>query len=167
MPSLINRVPPGLLSLLGIKALGQNPQWLPDSLQPTLELLQLYTSANAQESTYLTPAIGAAGAFVSTTAGPGPGELWLVDRMSVYTNGGLPVGTTLTDVRPIYQNTATNALTFLNGTAASATVGEQLIIGGQQFVLPVGCRLGAHVRSLALGTAQQLTVCVRYVPLVI
>lgn len=42
MPSVINRVPPGLLSLLDIKAQGENPRFLGDQVTPTFDFWQLY-----------------------------------------------------------------------------------------------------------------------------
>jgi len=42
MPSVINRVPPGLLSVLDIKAQGENPRFLGDQVTPTLDFWPLY-----------------------------------------------------------------------------------------------------------------------------
>ncbi len=44
MPSQIQRVANGLLALLNIKATGENPRWLADVVQPTLDLGFLYGS---------------------------------------------------------------------------------------------------------------------------
>lgn len=42
MPSTINRVPPGLLSLLDIKAQGENPRFLSDVVGPVFQFRDLY-----------------------------------------------------------------------------------------------------------------------------
>lgn len=42
MPSKVNRVPPGLLSYLDIKAQGRSPDTLPDTLQAVTDLTQFY-----------------------------------------------------------------------------------------------------------------------------
>lgn len=98
MPQLINRVPPGLLSLLDIKSLGQNPIALADQLSPVLELASLYFESIAGRVTGSTPAVNTVGQSEFTGAGtrlrPNPGELWIIRRVAVRPLAALGAGTT-------------------------------------------------------------------------
>lgn len=166
MPSLINRVPPGLLSLLGVKALGQNPSILPDTVQPQLELLDMYLAGNAQEAQSTTSAINLPGIWGVTTPAPGPGEMFYVQHLSV---GSLVVLAAATGFRvqcAMYDVTAANKVWTL-GPEVAATTGEMFFSSNYRpFILPAGYRLAAFVSHfLAGGVATQLRVAVRYVPL--
>lgn len=92
MPSQINRVPPGLLSLLGIKALGQNPSVLNDTVQPTVDLIRWYLSIYSQLETS-DVAVGAVGIVISTTLRAGPGEMLILDGAASFTLNQLPATT--------------------------------------------------------------------------
>lgn len=165
MPSLVNRVPPGLLSLLGIKAGGQNPAILPDTLQPTLELLELYVSGNAVDVDAATSLVVNNGVWAIGTPAPGPGEIYLVERMSVTIGANLAAGTTYRVV-PTISDAVTAGRVFPVGPEASATAGQRLSVGSWGgFVLPSGFRLGLFAAQVTLGTAVQMSVAARYVPL--
>lgn len=72
-PPVINATPKGLLSLLGIKNGGSNPQSLAGFIQPTTELLSFYMNSVADEYGFSAPAAaGFAGAlsFTNQTSGP-------------------------------------------------------------------------------------------------
>lgn len=72
-PPVINTTPKGLLSLLGIKNGGSNPQSLAGFVQPTADLLSWYCHSIADEYGFSAPAAaGFAGAlsFANQTSGP-------------------------------------------------------------------------------------------------
>jgi len=76
MPSLVNRVPQGLLDLLGIKALGLNPAVFPDTLQAVLDLEYFYLNV---DNSYRTGVFSAGpGAASIGLAGPPPGFIWII-----------------------------------------------------------------------------------------
>lgn len=163
MPSLINRVPPGLLSLLGIKSLGVNPSLLADMVQPVLELRDLYYGVYAQEAIHTITAPAAPGIHVSNLAGPGPGEIWLVERMSIFPTVVLPAGTTYGNVSPMMYNQGTAVAHALDsGTLITITAGQTGQIGSSRFILPTNYRLGAFIGSVTLGTATAWYISVRY-----
>lgn len=167
MPSQVNRVPPGLLSLLGIKASGQNPSILPDTLTPTLELLDLYMAGNAQEVVASTSAVNLVGIWGVASLQPGPGELYLVERMSVSTTTALAAGTTY-EVQPMLYEASTGARRYTVGPRVGATVGQVFCTASERpFIVTPGYRLGAFVSVATLGVAQQFAVAVRYVPLTV
>jgi len=165
MPSLVNRVPPGLLSLLGIKAGGQNPAILPDTLQPTLELLELYIAGNAQETLQLTSAVNLPGIWGIVSPAPGPGEIYYVERFSVGILSVLAAGTVYRVQPAIYDASAANKVwTF--GPPVSAAAGEIFNCASDRpFILPAGYRLAAMVSQYTAGTPVQMRVAARYVPL--
>lgn len=104
MPSLINRVPPGLLSLLGIKALGQNPSVLADILTPELDVTDLYFAAFSEQAGGTTGAITTAGTAPFSALTVPPGELWYLDRLAIVSTGALAASTTYRVAAAIYDN---------------------------------------------------------------
>lgn len=82
MPSIINRIPPGLLSMLDIKAQGENPKFLSDTVTPGMEFLPFYElqKYEAQVSSIIaTAAVGfSAGIQVPE------GQYWHVKHHSVF-----------------------------------------------------------------------------------
>lgn len=163
MPSLVNRVPPGLLSLLGIKAGGQNPSILPDVLTPTLELMELYSSANATEAAGTTSAVNLTGLWGIAALQPGPGEIFLVERMTVDLVNVLAAGTTMRVQPCFYQN-----YPYTVGLPAEAGPGEVLSVFSQRpFILPAGHRLALFASKVVLGVAAQFRIQARYLALTI
>lgn len=166
MPETINRAPPGLLSLLGVPSFGRNPSFLADQVVPTLDLRTFYQSVYCQEAINTITAPAAVGQHVSNLAGPGPGEIWLVERMSLYPTVALPVGTTYANVCPIYVDAGSGVAHYLDtGTLLTVTATQQGIIGSSGFVLPTNCRLGMYVGGVTLGTATAWYCSTRYVSL--
>jgi hypothetical protein len=165
MPSLVNKVPPGLLALLGIKAGGQNPSILPDTLTPTIELLELYVSGNCTEVNANTSAITNPQLWnASALPQPGAGEMFVVERMSIAAAGTLPAATTYRLQPIIYEPTGVRH--FPVGPAVTATVNERLLSGNDRwFIVPPGYRMGIAALAVTLGTATAFTISARYVPL--
>lgn len=165
MPSLVNRVPPGLLSLLGIKAGGNNPSVLPDVLTPTLELLELYVAGNAVDGVAATSVITGLGVWGVAAFQPNPGELLYVERMSVSRTAGLAAGTTYT-LQPCLYDLNTASKIFAVGPAITATAGLSLLTASERpFIVPPGYRLAAFCSQFVAGTVVSFNVAARYTTL--
>jgi hypothetical protein len=158
VPQLINRVPPGLLSLLGIQSTGRNPVLLADDLQPVLNLTDAYLFAQSVPFADTTAAIGATG-FVSglSSPTPPPGEIWVFSSYTVVFTVPLPAGTTYR-VRPCVGETSSGIIVHC-GEVASGTVGERPIArSGEPFYVAPGQLVGAYCESVTLGTAQAVAL---------
>jgi len=164
VPSLINQVPPGLLSLLGIKALGVNPSILPDELSPSLDLFTLYIAGNSIERRSTTAAIGTTGFFSAAALIVPAGELWLVEAFSIDLSAVVGAATTYR-LKPAYFNVGTNAL-FAVGASASATTGDRLNAKADDwFYLPSNYQPGVYCEQVTPGVPQTCNIAFRYVPL--
>lgn len=79
MPSRINKVPDGLLDLLDLKALGQNPSVFPDTVQPSIDLFPFYAAGDLRQ--YREQVNSAAAGSLVTLRIP-TGEIWIPIHMS-------------------------------------------------------------------------------------
>lgn len=124
MPSAINRVPPALLSLLDIKAGGQNPQLLADQIAPTLELLDLYLGGIAtHQNGNTTAAVAAPGITAIQVVLPAPGELLVVTRGTAAPTAVLGAATTIRYRLGIYD--VANSEMVYAGPSTSGATGER------------------------------------------
>lgn len=162
MPSLVNRVPPGLLSLLGIKALGVNPSVLQDDLEASLDVTDLYYVGNSEEIASQTSAINAVGAWpISTPLLVPSGELWVVTRAACWAANTLLAGTTYRCRLGIYNGPTTR--TVLVGESFTGTAGERPAGSFQTWpvILTPSEQLAVWCESVTLGTAAQFAVVAR------
>lgn len=81
----VQTLPAGLLGLLGVKNAGQNPNILPDIVQPTLELLTMYALSLSQRKQETIAKPGGAGAITKSTGAlvVPAGKYWYVWEMHV------------------------------------------------------------------------------------
>lgn len=166
--SNINRVPPGLLSLLAIKSLGQNPSLLSDTVQPSIELYKLYSGVYAEEMQATVSAPANVGIHTANAAVPGPGEIWIVSEFTLTPTAALAAGTTYGNICPVMVSRSSNAVYSLDpGTVQTASAGQQLCIGVRDFILPTNFTLGMFVGNLTLGTALDWYVFARFVRLLV
>lgn len=166
MPSLINRVPPGLLSLLGIKSLGQNPQFLPDTVQVTLAMERLYVSGFAAREVSSTGAFASPG-FKATSLAPNPGELMVLDGICGYSLAALGAGTTL-KFKIVIADNASGTPTAVLSETASGTAGEIPSCGSDRLVVvPAGSVLGIHVDQLVVGVNPNVRLEARVIRLAV
>jgi hypothetical protein len=155
MPSTINRVPPGLLSLLDVKSMGVNPVQLGDQLLPVIELGNQYAAATGQLLTGTTPAAAAPGR-VEPSSGysyrAGPGELLVVSYICGRTSAALGAGVSCRFRICVYD--ATLGANVFGGTVISGSVGElpQASTDRVLFV-PPGFGIGVQVEQIAGGNA--------------
>lgn len=90
----INAVPSGLLALLGIQNGGRYPEWMPNVLQPVIDLTDWYLTTEMEVQAPAANAVNALGNF-DVTAGSlrvPNNELWYVVGYSVATNGAIAAG---------------------------------------------------------------------------
>lgn len=150
MPSQVNRVPQGFLSLLGIQALGQNPRILPDELQATLDLTPFYVRGYNQP-------VGANSAALATV-GPSllvqplfdvpAGELMLVTSVVARTSAVLAAGAAI-KFAPCVLNMTNGIEVELLGEIATGAPGEIPYSGSSKLVVvPPGFTIGVAVQSL-------------------
>lgn len=161
MPSLINRVPPGLLSLLDIKALGQNPSLLTDSVQPTIDLSEFYARIYSSLVTDLTVVPGTVGFQPVTAFDTAPGEMVVLAGLGCLADSPLAAGTSVR-CTPVIADQATGRVLSQIAPETSGTAGEQPYTGTDQLVtLGPGTRLGVMISALTLGTGPRLRISAR------
>lgn len=73
----IQRLPTGLLDLLGMQSTGDTPHLMSGEVQPTLDLTDLYLTDRLAGANVATANVAVVGPLLTTT-GPAPGEMWLV-----------------------------------------------------------------------------------------
>lgn len=72
----IQRLPAGLLDLLGMQSTGDTPHYIAGEVQPVLDLTDLYLTDRLTGANGNTAQVSAVG-LLTTTVGPSPGEMWL------------------------------------------------------------------------------------------
>lgn len=160
MPSLINRLPGGLLSLLGIKSVGLNPQILADSVQPTIDLGRFYEAYGSQVVTGANGSASGIGVFYASEwwNQVSNNEVWAVQSVCIALAGyaALPAATTYRARVAIFNPNngvvvqgAPEALTFTTGETPLWTLSPDAVI-----LVPPGFALGLFVNAATLGTAQ-------------
>lgn len=159
MPSLINTQPTGLLSVLGIKSVGQNPAVLSDLVQPVVNLDDAYglgSSSYVQGSIGTLNTIGLNSAFPVVPAG----EAWLVHEMGVQSIAVLAAATSYR-LAPCVFSQGLN-LNLYTGPMQSFIAGERVLFSTDRKVfVPAGFQLGLAVSALALGTATAILAFAR------
>lgn len=153
MPSLINRVPPGLLSLLGIKAMGENPVVLTDELTPSIELLDFYAGANAIRLNGSTGNITGTGLFQVTALQPPTGEIWLINTCCYRTNAALAAATTIRG-RAVVHDVSLGVPVYADSGTLTGTTGEVPSMGwSRPVIVQPGYGVGLFIDSATIGTA--------------
>lgn len=145
---LINRAPSGLLSRFDMKAGGQNPSQLPDFVQPTVEISQLYEVDQRLIAidTFAAGVVGPNGGSVT----PAAGFIWHVTHVGGYCIANLAAGEACRFRVGIY---ATFLATFhaLTQAAGSAIVGERPAVGTEcDLYMRPGDALGAFIEQITL-----------------
>jgi hypothetical protein len=146
--------------MLGIKATGQNPHVLPDSVQSTLDLSMFYRNTEAAHAGGITNAVNATGVFGTSPLWPQPGELWVVNSFAIIATANLLAATSIRFRACIYE-IVDNDVTWVSPTFASGAVGELPALGGAfdgPLLVPAGYGLAAWVEQIAVGTAPTLRI---------
>jgi hypothetical protein len=155
MAQLIQRVPAGLLSLLGLKAGGVNPSVLSDTVQPMLDLSALYGVGAAQFLTVGGNVV--VGLFASTLIVP-DNEVWYVRNYTVYSNGALGAGVSAQWAPAYFLNVAGATRAFQVGPLSNlGAVGNFVSSAGDTpFLLPPSSTLGVIAQVIAAGPVAAL-----------
>jgi hypothetical protein len=148
MPSLINRVPPGLLSLLGTKAMGINPSVLPDTVQPIVDTTQAYLGAFAERLQVDTSAVTARAVLGSSgQLAPGVGEIFAVNSCIAFAQ--VAAASTLR-MRLVLFDVGTGNVFAAAPASASAAASEWAICSWDgPLYIPTGFELGVAVESFS------------------
>jgi hypothetical protein len=159
MPSQVNRVPPGLLSLLGIKSTGVNPTMLGEELTPTMDLTQMYAAGHAVSLFGTTGVINATGMWDGGGLTQVPaGEFWICDSVCITSTAVLGAGT-------IYRGRAAVAdvtggiIRVLGPTSGNVTQTERFAtqLQGPIYVRP-NETIGVFIEGFTAGVAQAFNV---------
>lgn len=152
MPLPINRVPPGLLSLLDTKSGGVNPLQLSEVLSGSLELLPFYTAANSGLVSGNTAATNVTGAVAPTASGNNfrtpNSELWILSYAAVRSAAVLGAATTVKAALCIY-DVALGVVTWCD-SHQSFTTGERVAVStNRTLVMGPNDGLGIHFAGYA------------------
>lgn len=153
MPSLVNRNPPGLLSLLGIKSGGDNPNVLGDSILPVLQVTELYLAGFAQPEAAATNAPAAPGFFAvnGPLLIPGPGEILVMSGVAATAQAAIGAGVTIKYKVAITQNIVGGVFEIVSDTI-TATAGDIPSTGSTDVIIvPPGFTPGVYVDSITGG----------------
>lgn len=148
MAGNVNRVPQGLLSLLDMKAAGENPRELANLLAGVLDLTDLYLSNLRQTvSANVTPA---GTAFISAGLGPSAGEIWYVRQATCVSSGVLPAAAFLAFAVGYQPGGVLGFFIGMGPDSRDSTVGERPVsVSVDTAVLQPGDLLGAWVSNFA------------------
>lgn len=131
-PLTIQRVATGLADLLGLRATGQLPANLAETVAATVDIWPLYGLDRQAAKTGTSAAIGAVGTIFPSVGAPTTvpaGEIWDVLGITISKNGGgvLGAGTTYKIAPMISRNGLTNTTELLS-PIVSFTTGENPIV---------------------------------------
>jgi len=140
VPGLINRVPQGLLSLLDLKAQGENAKELSYQLFTVLEALDFYL-APIREIVTDTETVPGTGPDGDPNLSPPAGQIWFVRQFGVFSTADLAVGATLQVVAGILP--LSGVFLPMGDLSNLAAVGERVASSvPDQFILQSGQQLG-------------------------
>lgn len=139
-PPPINTLPIGLLSLLGIKNGGVNPQYLLPQLAPVLDLSAFYLQQKAELLAPADQVVNAVGSFLGGAVVVPAGEMWVVHSSVLISAAVLGAGAVLQA-----------GVAFFTDQSAGVRVAPQVLAGaGDSFLagfegpilLPSGYKIG-------------------------
>lgn len=162
MPTQVNRVPPGLLSLLDIKSLGQNPSLLADEISPTLEMGDFYTNAIAQQELETTDPITGQGSFLC--AGRficQPGELLVVSSFTAIPTLALAAGNSLTYTPCVISIGLGRPIAQVGPTVSPAATQRAISGSVTPFIVTPGQTLGVYCTVWAAAANPTVTIFAR------
>lgn len=159
MPSLINAQPLGLLSLLGIKSTGDNPRVLPDFVQPTITLDELYGFATSEYVAGSVGSITVAGVTPAFLTVP-PGQAWLVHEVGYQSIAVLAASTTIRLAAAVFSQSSQQII--LSPPSETFTTGQQIFVAmNRPVIVPPNFNLGLAVSQATLGTAPTILATAR------
>ena len=172
--STINRIPDGLQSLLGVKALGRNPQEIEGAVRPTIDLTSFYLANKTLELAFgqdiiATPAADNEYATVEVPSG----EVWFLYQVGIRWG---PTGASLvnTNVVPVLRlptsppsTAGLHPLTSCREFGTSLSTAETLTMGVDMkgVVAPAGTQFSNYVHDITSNASTTFNTSVLYVPL--
>jgi hypothetical protein len=155
VPQPINRVPPGLLSLLDIKSLGVNPVQLADQMSPVIDLANLYIESISTTRSGVTATVNSTGAKSPATGfsfQPGAGEIFVLTKAAVAGSAQNPSATTYRIQACVYDNALGPVLEV--GNPVEGNAGDWVAASiNRPLILTPGQGFGLFVADVTLGTA--------------
>lgn len=154
----IQRVPRGLLDLLGLKGFGDNPSELEDKVRAHVDITQLYLGDQFQSAATATANISANGfntAATSLLTVPA-GTYWLVSGFVAQRSVALPAATNFAVQLGVLRQGSASPMPLLPDERVVLT-GETFALGVTlnpgQLVMRPGDQLGIYTQKGAYGTA--------------
>ena len=167
-PKTIQRLPVGLLDILGMQSTGDTPHLIADEVQPVMDLTDLYLTDRLSRSiaqTAVIAAIGFAVAGTVTPLGPAPGEQWMVYGLMT-SSGALAAATQITYVMAVSRTSLAAGAQYL--TRQQVVANPNIFAEGLTFERPLilrpGDQLGIFVSQLTAAPAIAPFVSAFYVP---
>lgn len=156
MPTPINRVPPGLLSLLDVKSMGANPVQLGDELQGVFQLTELYVNSIAQSRTGFTAPVAIVGAFLASSGflfQAQPGEILVIEKAGIMSNTPLGAGQSYR-IRPCVTGSG-GSIVWIGPSSGTSAPGEICATyADRPLVLMPGHSLALLTESVTAGATQ-------------
>lgn len=163
----IQRLPVGLLDLLGMQSTGDAPHLVSGEVQPVLDLTDLYLTDRLRGANGATANVAAIGGLL-TTVGPPAGQQWMVYGVAGTMSGALAAATGFTGTLLINRPSVGFAQ-FVGPTFAVANPAQW--VGGQWFERPLimrpGDTLGIWISAVTGAPAQSVGLSAIFVPLTI
>jgi hypothetical protein len=161
----IQRLPAGLLDLLGMQSTGDTPHLISGEVVPMLDLIDLYLVDRLRGTNAATANVAAPGSLL-TTVGPTPGEMWLCYGLSASSNGALAAATGYT-ANLLVNRPSTGFSQFI--TLPQAVANPALFATGVTFQKPLimrpGDTLGIWVSAVTGAPASGVFCTAIYVPI--
>jgi len=161
----IQRLPVGLLDLLGMQSTGDTPHLISGEVQPTLDLTDLYLTDRLRGANAATANVTAAGSLLSAV-GPPAGEQWLCYGFAGTSLGALAAATGFT-ANLLINRPSVGFAQFITNPYPIANPG--LWAGGVTYETPLimrpGDTLGAWISAITGAPASALSLTAIYVPL--
>jgi hypothetical protein len=160
----INRVPRGLLSLLGTKSLGRTPQEIDESVRGVVDLTQFYLSdktlvSAAAAEVLITPSVGTVHAINTIPNG----EAWFVYNITTKLVSNATIAVNLIPTIVVPDNVANVQHQLQTGSSsATLTSGVNQLIRSNNFdnpwLLGAGTQIGSYCHSASTPGTNNLTV---------
>jgi hypothetical protein len=147
---VVNRIPPGLLRVMGLNETGRNPDSLSNVLIGNLELMQLYLAASATYEASTTNNVTGDGTNTANF-GVQQTEYWWLHAATINLVGAASTSFTATGriqilgVGGLFVNLAVTDQ--LSVTTAAQTFSSAFKLNGYGLILPPGTRLSAQISS--------------------
>jgi hypothetical protein len=161
----IQRLPSGLLDLLGMQSTGDTPHLISGEVVPIVDLMNMYLTDRLRGQNAATANVTVVGNLPSTV-GPAAGEQWLVYGITGSSTGALAAATGFT-ANLFINRASTGFVQFI--TPPYAVANPALWAGGVSWTEPVimrpGDTVGVWISAVTGAPASGINCTAIYVPL--